>query len=239
MKKTTILLLMIAVIGGCRKEQKEETENNNYKNIGTIMERNYEKFDFEAAKRYATSSKTTVEIKMGDTIRVMHLSEKYLCYVDYLPSIDLYTVVKYFYPNGAIKSKANWLGFVRFGTYEEYDENGNCIKKVNEDKKFGGIRRENIVRFLEKEGWFNRKTGENKVAEESPLKTDGSFYREIIRYIDISFVEARYDQYGKEIEPPEWSIVINSYSSVHVTEYKINGNTGECKVREYDDFKTD
>ncbi|MDR2146317.1 MAG: hypothetical protein LBE91_07660 [Tannerella sp.] len=232
MRKTIILILLISTISSCQKKNREDTEYSNYKIIETIMERNDEKFDFEAARKYRKESYPH-GILIGDTIRVIFTSESEPAYTDYFSAINFYQIEKNFYVNGVIKNKANWFGHVRFGTYEEYDESGNCIKKVNEDKKFGGIRREDIIRYLEKEGWFNHKTGENKVAYENPLKTDGTFYREIIRYIDINFIEAKYDRYGKEIEPPVWHIIIEPRFEQNVTEYKIDGNTGKGKMREY------
>ena len=255
MKNMILLIILMFMVNGCQGKsrdknieaqdspainrdtfiQKTKRKNINLKN-DTIMEINYEKFDFEAAEKYVTRW-GSIEMKIGDTIREIFKLKSQLSYMDYLPSSEFYVVAKKFYMNGNIKSKANLFGPVLFGIYEEYDENGYCIKKVNEDEKFGKIKREDVVRFLEKQGWFNRKTGENKVAEESPLKTDGTFYREIRRYIRIGFSRAKYDASGKEIKPPEWSIIINPYFKQHITEYDINGNTGKYKVREYDNFK--
>ncbi|MDR2145969.1 MAG: hypothetical protein LBE91_05885, partial [Tannerella sp.] len=254
MKKNIILIVLIFIGCSCQgnynrnKETKTadtlmfkndiftvQRDNNkekvNLKN-DTVMDRNYERFDFEAAEKYATEG-TIIKIKIGDTVRVMNKSEKELDYTDFLPASDFHEIVKFFHLNGNIKSKANFWGSVRFGIYEEYDENGYCIKKVNEDEKFGKIKREDIIRLLEKEGWFNRKTGENKVADESPLKTDGTFYREIMRYMSIGFIKAKYDVSGKETEPPKWIIVIEPGFRMHVTEYTVNGNTGEWKMRKY------
>ncbi|MDR2147491.1 MAG: hypothetical protein LBE91_13635, partial [Tannerella sp.] len=254
MKKNTILIVLIFTGYSCQgnynsnKETKTadslmfkndtftvQRDNNkekvNSKN-DTVMDRNYERFDFEAAERYTPGN--PVEIKIGDTIRIIcPFIEDIGGYEEYLPASDFHEIVKFFHLNGNIKSKANFLGSVRFGIYEEYDENGYCIKKVNEDEKFGKIKHEDIIRFLEKEGWFNRKTGENRVADESPLKTDGTFYREIMRYMSIGFIKAKYDASGKETEPPKWIIVIEPGFRMHVTEYTVNGNTGEWKMRKY------
>ncbi len=63
------------------------------------------------------------------------------------------------------------------GIRKEYDREGNLIKIVDEDKKFGKIKPKDIVELLEKEGWFNRETGENKITEKDILPTTGEFYR--------------------------------------------------------------
>ena len=240
MNNLILLIILIFTAIGCQSKSRDKDtdnkENISFKNDST-MERNYERFDFEAAEKNRTRW-GSIEMERKDTLRTMFKSEKILVYTDYLPASEFYEIVKFFHQNGAIKSQATFLGSVRFGIYEEYDENGYCIKKVDEDRKFGKIKREDIVKFMEKEGWFNRTTGENKVAKESPLKTDGTFYREIMRYTSIGFIEAKYDTSGKEIEPLKWRVVIEPRFERHVIDYTINGNTGKIEKREYYKIKT-
>jgi hypothetical protein len=225
--KKVILLILILMTATCCQRKCKNLKNN------TIMDRSYETYDFETAKEYNTDYNLD-GIKIGDTIRfISPINENGGDYVDYPPASDFYYIPRIFYPNGVIKSKAKYFGKVRFDTFEEFDENGYCIKRVDENKKFGEIKREYIIHLLEEEGWFNRKTGENKVTEVSPLKTDGTFYRDIIKYIVIGFIEAKCDKSGKEIAPPEWIVDVRPGLNVYVTLYVINGHTGKYKKSEY------
>jgi len=255
MKKILYLIILICFAISCQYERKNElsefkasitlnnntltiqkdNERNNNLTNDTTMERNLERYDFIST---LNGTKDFKEEKDGWIIEKWAKSENTgtMYYKEYAPASDFYVIFKFFHQNGAIKTKGNLFGSILFGIFKEYDENGYCINIVDEDKKFGAIKYEYIISFLENKGWFNRKTGENKIARESPLKTDGTFYREIMRYTRIGFVAAKHDRSGKEIEPPKWYIRINPQNIVRITEYEINGNTGEYKIKEYDDL---
>lgn len=165
-------------------------------------------------------------------------------YVEYSPASDFYAIWKHFYAGGMIRRRSMTLGFVSFGMYEEFDEKGNLTKLVDEDKKFGKIKPKDIVLFLEKEGWFNRKTGEQNIifddnenckkkAEERwinrSLPLNGYFYKKLMSYIFIYFFDAVMEN-GQEVTPPLWKIRVHKTKvgiSEVVTYYTINGNNGE------------
>ena len=75
-------------------------------------------------------------------------------------------IVKNYYKNCILKSKGKLLchSSVKIGIWCEYDKQGNLIKETDEDKKFEKLRLKpiNILRWLEKEGYIDRKTGKGQ-----------------------------------------------------------------------------
>ena len=75
-------------------------------------------------------------------------------------------IVRNYYKNCIIKSKGKFLchSSVKIGIWREYDNQGNLIKETDEDKKFEKLRLKpiNILRWLEKEGYIDRKTGKGQ-----------------------------------------------------------------------------
>ena len=75
-------------------------------------------------------------------------------------------IVRNYYKNCIIKSKGKFLchSSVKIGIWRKYDNQGNLIKKTDEDKKFEKLRLKpiNILRWLEHEGYIDRKTGKGQ-----------------------------------------------------------------------------
>ena len=75
-------------------------------------------------------------------------------------------IVKNYYKNCILKSKGKLLchSSVKIGIWREYDNQGNLIKETDEDKKFEKLRLKpiNILRWLEHEGYIDRKTGKGQ-----------------------------------------------------------------------------
>ena len=75
-------------------------------------------------------------------------------------------IVKNYYKNCILKSKGKLLchSSVKIGIWREYDKQGNLIKETDEDKKFEKLRLKpiNILRWLEHEGYIDRKTGKGQ-----------------------------------------------------------------------------
>ena len=75
-------------------------------------------------------------------------------------------IVRNYYKNCIIKSKGKFLchSSVKIGIWREYDNQGNLIKETDEDKKFEDLRLKpiNILRWLEHEGYIDRKTGKGQ-----------------------------------------------------------------------------
>ena len=185
-----------------------------------LQQREVEKYDSVSAQRYGIGE--VGFLKKDWLITLSKLDDRGAWSAEYSPAHDFYVVGKTFYPNGSLHSKGRSFGRVPIGIYEEYDEVGNLIKVVDEDKKFGKIKPKDIVKLLEKEGWFNRETGENKITEKEVLPTTGVFYREIIKYVQIRYVPKQATG-----EKSYWKIVIEPRFMMWITTYIVDGETGE------------
>ena len=185
-----------------------------------LQQREVEKYDSVSAQRYGIGE--VGFLKKDWLITLSKLDDRGAWSAEYSPAHDFYVVGKTFYPNGSLHSKGRSFGRVPIGIYEEYDEAGNLIKVVDEDKKFGKIKPKDIVELLEKEGWFNRETGENKITEKEVLPTTGVFYREIIKYVQIRYVPKQATG-----EKSYWKIAIEPRFMMWITTYIVDGETGE------------
>ncbi|MBF1636564.1 MAG: hypothetical protein HXO44_07585 [Prevotella sp.] len=128
-------------------------------------------------------------------------------------------IVRNYYKNSIIKSKGKFLchSSVKIGIWHEYDNQGNLIKETDEDKKFEKLRLKpiNILRWLEKEGYIDRKTGkgQEKFVKEGDEPN-----------IDIYFwLSTRAD--GSKTIPAGWSIDITEHGMC--TTHSFNAETGE------------
>ncbi len=128
-------------------------------------------------------------------------------------------IVKNYYKNCIIKSKGKFLchSSVKIGIWREYDNQGNLIKETDEDKKFEKLRLKpiNILRWLEKEGYIDRKTGkgQEKFVKEGDEPN-----------IDIYFWLSTRAEESKTI-PAGWSIDITEHGMC--TTHSFNAETGE------------
>ena len=128
-------------------------------------------------------------------------------------------IVKNYYKNCTLKSKGKLLchSSVKIGIWREYDNQGNLIKETDEDKKFEKLRLKpiNILRWLEKEGYIDRKTGkgQEKFVKEGDEPN-----------IDIYFWLSTRAEGSKTI-PAGWSIDITEHGMC--TTHIFNAETGE------------
>ena len=128
-------------------------------------------------------------------------------------------IVRNYYKNCILKSKGKLLchSSVRIGIWREYDDQGNLIKETDEDKKFEKLRLKpiNILRWLEKEGYIDRKTGkgQEKFVKEGDEPN-----------IDIYFWLSTRAEGSKTI-PAGWSIDITEHGMR--TTHSFNAETGE------------
>ena len=128
-------------------------------------------------------------------------------------------IVRNYYKNCIIKSKGKFLchSSVKIGIWREYDNQGNLIKETDEDKKFEKLRLKpiNILRWLEHEGYIDRKTGKG---QERFLKEGDE------PNIDIDFCLSTRAEGSKTI-PAGWSIDITEHGMC--TTHSFNAETGE------------
>ncbi|SUB67799.1 Uncharacterised protein [Porphyromonas endodontalis] len=195
------------------------------KDTTMLQQREVERYDFEATKN---GTDAAIVEQDGWLIEKSSMWPSGPFYNEYAPAKDFYKIHKWFYPSGTMRSKIVLLGGVAIGIYEEYDEAGNPIKVVDEDKKFGKIKPKDIVELLEKEEWFNRETGENKITEKEVLPTTGVFYRAIIKYTRITYIPQERSRTGRA----HWRIRINPRFWGYTTIYVVDGDTGEFTKEE-------
>ncbi len=84
------------------------------------------------------------------------------------------TVLKEFYIDGYIKEKKTLLGqYLLIGTSEYYDKYGK-LTQVNEENTYGKIKPADVLKFIEKQGVINLKTGKGFFVGD-PLNAELSF----------------------------------------------------------------
>lgn len=212
----TIVLLYGVTLTGCRSHK--ITVPDNMKKVRTEI------YDFHTTKG---GTQDVTFAQNGWLIEKNKMDSTGAFYNEYAPAAGFYKIYKSFHPNGMIKERGKYLGLVRFGIWETFDETGNRIQAISEDTKFGAIGPREIVDFLQKEGWFDSSTGEHMIYKvKERLTTDGDFYRQLIRVIWIRFIS---DTTNKEndIESSVWNIKINlgGGSESYGIEYNINTHT--------------
>jgi len=154
------------------------------------------------------------------------------------PAADFYQIVKYYHPNGMLKSRVkNMLG-ITFGKKEFFDERGNLIKVEDRDAQYEGVRikREDVLEILEKIGLLNRQTGEHRFfGKLTRLKTDGSLYRNLDNKVRFRFKPAEMKN-GKEVKPPMWYVnyryIVEFTNTGYDNVLEINAQTGQYYLKE-------
>ena len=163
------------------KEEKENKELQtflNLKNKDTIRE----KFDFELFEKVKKVSEGVYVKPNGDMVVSMNwyeggdASDKFLGgYIREIIGKPPYiTVLKEFYIDGYIKEKKTLLGqYLLIGTSEYYDKYGK-LTQVNEENRYGKIKPADVLKFIEKQGVINLKTGKGFFVGD-PLNAELSF----------------------------------------------------------------
>ena len=161
--KHLILILTTALCCTCCNAQKDKE---------TTTMKTTERFDVQYYKRKIKE----VNGKDGDdsfAIYVERNSTQVKVYFDKdydalvtIPPFTYYKEVRIFHKNGVLmeSGKRFFCSSIDIGIWREYDNQGNLIKETDEDKKFEKLRLKpiNILRWLEKEGYIDRKTGKGQ-----------------------------------------------------------------------------
>jgi len=119
------------------------------------MER--EIFDYDLYKKVQESEKGYYIKPNGNIIHSMSKGDPSV-YYEIVNKYPYYQIYREFYPNDYLKCKQNILDNVNFGKSIYYDKNGE-LTIVNEDEKFGKIKVDFIMKFLEKNGMIDLRTG--------------------------------------------------------------------------------
>ena len=160
--KHLILILLTALYCTCCNAQKDKE--------ATTM-KTTERFDVQYYKSII-KEKNSYEGATSAQYVERNGTETYVSFNDdgfVLQEIKPFTyemIVRNYYKNSIIKSKGKFLchSSVKIGIWCEYDKQGNLIKETDEDKKFEKLRLKpiNILRWLEHEGYIDRKTGKGQ-----------------------------------------------------------------------------
>ena len=215
MKLYTLCLLLLIASLSCVAQ----------KNKKTITMKTTERFDVQ----YYKSKIKEVNGKDGDNSFAIYVdrdSTQVKVYFDKdydalvtIPPFTYYKEVRIFHKNGVLKKsgKRFFCSSIDIGIWREYDNQGNLIKETDEDKKFKKLRLKpiNILRWLEKEGYIDRKTGkgQEKFVKEGDEPN-----------IDIYFWLSTRAEGSKTI-PAGWSIDITEHGMC--TTHSFNAETGE------------
>ena len=214
MKLYTLCLLLLIASQSCVAQKNKKT---------TTMKRT-ERFDVQYYKSII-KEKNSYEGATSAQYVERNGTETYVSFNDdgfVLQEIKPFTyemIVKNYYKNCILKSKGKLLchSSIKIGIWCEYDNQGNLIKETDEDKKFEKLRLKpiNILRWLEHEGYIDRKTGKG---QERFLKEGDE------PNIDIYFwLSTRAE--GSKIIPVGWSIDITEHGMCTI--HSFNAETGE------------
>ena len=219
--KHLILILLTALCCTCCSAQKDKE---------TTTMKTTERFDVQYYKSII-KEKNSYEGATSAQYVERNGTETYVSFNDdgfVLQEIKPFTyemIVRNYYKNCIIKSKGKFLchSSVKIGIWREYDNQGNLIKETDEDKKFEKLRLKpiNILRWLEKKGYIDRKTGKG---QEKFLKQGDE------PGISISFgkISAPYAKFEKD--SVLWTITI-TYKGGDIT-YTWNAKNGELLSKE-------
>jgi hypothetical protein len=200
----------------------------NAQNKNKIME----KYDFELMNKFKATGVLDTVIHRGDTlVFVNSMFESGTFCNEYPPVPEFYLVQKRYYPNGNIQAIGKLSGkHLSFGIWRYYNEEGKLVKEDDEDEKFGKIKLDTILRFIEKEGWINLSTGVGR--EEIAYTASGRGYIKngifSLTFFKNGNCPWQYNDY------PLWVIRIMpvTETNFYETVYEIHGETGEVLKKE-------
>ncbi|TWP30759.1 hypothetical protein ETU08_03985 [Apibacter muscae] len=182
-------------------------------------------------------------IRISDSARIDFYEGKYISQivtVPFKPNI-FYKEEKKFYPTGILKSKEVYFGpgyEIKTGKSQYYDKKGKLIEEVDEDAKFGAIKPQDIINFLDREGYINKQTGEIGINSEGEKYDFIEFeFNPASKLWDI-YIEGGREYTPREIERIEELSTIenedgslgyanNLFPDSYTYAYKIDGETGK------------
>ena len=210
----TVFFCLLILLNSCNGQNKDNSNKN------TENKKMVEKFDIEIYKKtnygfdnYTKKDGTLISMIDFDSLKGGVLKE-----VPPKPSFK--TVYKEFYPNGNIKKKEIFIGErTKIDTSEYYDQDGN-VEKVEENEKFGKVKPEDVLKFLESKKIINIFNGKGRLDKDGRPTFEIQFDKNKKEYI-ITIVEGKpntesWDDIG---EPLAFLPLI----------YKMDGETGKVE----------
>ena len=220
MKLYTLCLLLLIASQSCVAQKNKKTTTMKtterfdvqyYKNI--IKEKN--SYEGATSAQYVERNGTETYVSFNDDGFVLQEIKPFTYEM----------IVRNYYKNCIIKSKGKFLchSSVKIGIWREYDNQGNLIKETDEDKKFEKLRLKpiNILRWLEHEGYIDRKTGKGQ--EKFVKQGDAPSIR--ISFGKISAPNAKFEK-----DSVLWTITITDKGG-DIT-YTWNAKNGELLSKE-------
>ncbi|MDH7464177.1 hypothetical protein QEG73_22965 [Chitinophagaceae bacterium 26-R-25] len=210
MKKVIALLLLTMSLYASNGQQNRTTNKSD-----TTM---IEKFDFEEYNK-RKSALHRVKGSDGTIVKMDFDNESGGDYYITPPQPSFITIRKIFYKNGVIEMKGKQIGtYVDIGIWQYFNENGKLIKEEDEDKKFGKIKPDDILRFMEKENYINLSTGAGRF-DKYERETFTLGFRQASDSVIV----------GAGNNASKWyiSILPIQENRFMETDYEINGETGE------------
>lgn len=208
------ILCLIILVNSCNGQNKDNSDKKIEKN------KIVEKFDQDIYKKtnYGFDSYTKEDgtiISMIDFDSLTGGVQR-----ETLGKPSFLTTYKEFYANGNIKKKETFVGErTKIGISEYYDEEGN-VEKVDENKKFGKIKPEEVLKFLENKKIVNRSTGAGRLDKDGRPTFEIEFDEKNKNYL-ITIIEGKpntgpFDGMG---EPLAFLPIL----------YKMDGETGKVE----------
>ncbi len=211
--KSIVIFFLILALSSCNGQDKGSTSKQ-------IKDKKIaEKFDFDIYRKtnYGSNSVTKED---GVIISMIDFdNQKGGVLKEIMPLQSFETIYKEYYANGNIKKREIYIGEkTKMDTSEYYDENGN-VEKVDENKKFGKIKPEDVLKFLEQKKIINISTGKGRFDEDQRPTFEIQFDEKIKEYF-ITIFNGRPntpENFPKIGEPSAYIPVI----------YKMDGETGK------------
>ncbi len=199
--KHLILILTVALCSFCSNAQKNK-EATTMKTTEKIDLEYYKRKFKEINNENKDSSIAEYIEKDGTQVRILLDEEGYT--VITISPMSFKKEVRDFYNNNYLKEEGSFFfnSFIKIGIWREYDERGYLVKETDEDKKFEKLylKPENILRWLEREGYIDRQTGKGQEKFVGDLQNEPN--------ISISFGEAERTGFLGKRTPATWTITI-------------------------------
>ena len=210
-----MLCILIITLNSCTAQKKEK---------------NMEKYDFTWMEQIKASGNLSIVVSRGDTLIYISPIDEHGAYSkEYPPAPSFRMVYKAYYPTGQLKLHEEYVANMPVGILKYYKEDGTLDRTVDNDARFGEIKPDWILRFLEAEKWINLETGEGR--EEIAYTKGGEGYIKNAIFW-LGFMEP--DHSGNDYPHSCWHVVIDATAETiyFETTYFIHGDTGEVLSKE-------
>ena len=224
-----IILLIVFSFNSCSRNHSDENPDN-YK---TYL---FDKYQYEIK----SDKKVNIQFEQKGWIVELLFKDKNGCTQirEYSPASEFYEIYTEYFKDGTRRETYKSVCNSKFGEWEFYSDSYNMFGSMDMDSRFwnSGVKHTGIIKLLEKEGWFNLQTGENRIYPDEILPVNGEFYKRLHKHIRIEFSPNVYKE-CKEVKPPLWYVFITpALDNSPTTIYTINGHTSEFTVTEDPDF---